>query len=160
MRLSQYWCMSKPFVRLILDWYSWWDSWIMTGIWTPPPLWDLIVSETWPPVGLQLIVDIPTVSKVRYPDLVVSTLRATLAVTPSVSYPKFLPPTSGTCLTYTSQTTLAATISGAWPTLPWRCGWSMNWREAKGDKKVEIKLEDLVGLSVFVVYNLLSSHVI
>ena len=46
------------------------------------PLGDLIDSETWPPVGLQLIVGIPHGSKVRYPNLVVSTLRFILVVHP------------------------------------------------------------------------------
>ena len=72
---------------------------------------DLIDSETCPPVGLQLIVDIPPGSKVRYPDLVVSPSRATLVVPPSGYYTKFLPPPSGTCLTYLLRAVVAANIS-------------------------------------------------
>ena len=53
------------------------------------PLWDLLDSDTWPPVSLQLIVDIPPGSKVRYPDFVGSPLWDTLAVPPSVSCPNF-----------------------------------------------------------------------
>ena len=47
------------------------------------PMWALIYSETWPPVGLQLIVDILPGSNLRYPGLMVSTSQATLVVRPS-----------------------------------------------------------------------------
>ena len=104
------------------------------------PLWDLLDSETWPPVGLQLIVYTPYDSKVRYPDLVGSLLRATIVVPPSGFFPNFTPPPSWTFLTFTSQARLAATISGAWTTLPRRRGRSWHCNEAKYDKKVETKL--------------------
>ena len=64
------------------------------------PLWDLLDSDTWPHVGLQLIVKIPPGSNVRYHELMVSLSQDTLAVTPSGYFPKFPPPPSGTRLTY------------------------------------------------------------
>ena len=124
------------------------------------PLWDLLYSETWPPVGLQLIVNIPHGSNLRYHAFVGSSSRDTLAVPPSWSCPKFLTPHYGTCLTYPSRSTLAVTLSGVLLTLPWRRGRSCNYCKAKGDNKVEIKLEGLVGLGVFFMSILSSLHVI
>ena len=124
------------------------------------PLGYLLDYDTWIPVGLQLIVEIPTGSKVRYPDLVGSTSQATLAVTPSGSCPKFPLPPYGTCLNYTSQAMIAVTLSGLRPTLPWRCGNIWHYHKLKGDKKLEIKLEGLVGLLVFVVSTLSLWHMI
>ena len=49
------------------------------------PLGALPDYENLPPVGLQLIMDIPPGSKVRHPDLMVSPLQATIAVPPSGS---------------------------------------------------------------------------
>ena len=60
----------------------------------------LIDSETWPHVDLQLIVEIPSGSKVRYPDFVVSPLHSTVIVRTLGYCPRFPTPTSGTCLTY------------------------------------------------------------
>ena len=74
---------------------------------------DLLDSETWNPVGLQVIVDIPPGSKVIYPDLEGSTSRAALAVPPLGYCQKFPPPPSGTCLTSTFISTLAVNIYGA-----------------------------------------------
>ena len=102
------------------------------------PLEALLDSDTWTPVGLQLIVEIPSGSNVRYPDLVSSPSRATLEVPPSGSCPKFPPPPSETGLTHPSQEKLSATLSGAQHTLTWQCGSSWNFREAKGNNKVEI----------------------
>ena len=54
MRLSQYWCVSKPFTRLLWGWYSWWYSWILIWVWTclapgvSARLWYL--ASYWPPV--------------------------------------------------------------------------------------------------------------
>ena len=97
------------------------------------PLGALLDSETWIPVVLQLILGIPPGSKVRYPDLVGSTLQATAVVPPSGSCPNF---TSRTCLKYTLQSTLAVTLSRAWPTLPRRHGHFWNLIESKGDNRV------------------------
>ena len=63
------------------------------------PLGSLIYSDTWTLVGLQLIVYIPTGSKVRYLDLMDSPSRTTLEVNPSVHFSKFPLPLSVTCLT-------------------------------------------------------------
>ena len=59
----------------------------------------LLDSDTWPPVGFQLIVDIPPRSKVRYPDLVGSPVQSTLTVTTSGYFSKCPPPPYGTCPT-------------------------------------------------------------
>ena len=99
-------------------------------------------------------------SKLRYPDLVVSHFRATLAVHSLVSCPKFPPPTSGTCLTSPLRVILASTLYGGWPTLFWKLGRSWNFCKSKGNNKVENKLEGLVGLVLFVVFTLSSSPVI
>ena len=69
--------------------------------------------ETWPPVDLKLILDGPPGSKVRYPDLVRSTSRATLAVLTSGYCLKFQSPPSGTRPTSPSRSTLDVTIYGA-----------------------------------------------
>ena len=63
------------------------------------PLGSLLDSDTWPPVDIQMMVDIPPGAKVRHPELVVSTSQATLAVSPSGSCPNFLAPSSGMCPT-------------------------------------------------------------
>ena len=62
------------------------------------PLEALFDSGSWSNV-LQFNGEIPPGSKVRYPDVVVSPLRATLVVPPSGSCPKFPPPPYGTFLT-------------------------------------------------------------
>ena len=46
--------------------------------------------------------------------------------------------------------TLAVNFYGEWPTLPQRCGRSCLCRKANGNKKVESKVEGLVGLGIFV----------
>ena len=110
------------------------------------PLRDLIYSETWPPIFLQFIVGIPPDSNLRYPDLVDSSSWTTFVVPPSGSCPKFLTLSSWSCLTSPSRSNFATTFSGVWPTLPWQHCHSWHCREAKGDNKVEIKLESLVEL--------------
>ena len=80
------------------------------------PLGDLLYSDTWPPIGLLLIMKIPLGSILRYPDLVGSPSWSKLIVTPSVLCSKFPTPPSRTCLTYPSWTTLYLTLSRAWPT--------------------------------------------
>ena len=62
------------------------------------PLGYLLDYEIWTPVVLQLIVDIPPGSKVRYPDLVGSPSQYTIDVPPSWSCPIFPPPTYGRAL--------------------------------------------------------------
>ena len=113
------------------------------------PLEALFEPESWYTV-LQLIMEIPTGSKVRYPDLVGSPSQATLLVPTSWFCPNFPPPPSILWLTSTSLSMLADTLSGGWPALPWRRGCSCNCHEAKGDNKVDNKLEVLVGLGIFV----------
>ena len=67
--------------------------------------------DTWPPFGLQFILDIPLSSKVRYPDLVGSPLRTTPAVPPPGYCSNFPPPPSGKFSTSTLQSLLAVTLS-------------------------------------------------
>ena len=99
--------------------------------------------------------DIPPWLKLRYPDLLGSPL-----VPHSVSCPKFPPPPSLECLTSPSCNTLAMTISGGRPTLPqWR-GRSWHCCMAKVDKKIDKKLERLVGMGVCVITTRLLSHAI
>ena len=145
-------------VNLLQDYYEIVINDDIFGFWMGselgPRLWALIYYENWPPVGLKLIFDIPPGSKAIYLKLEGSPSWATLAVPPSGSCPKFLPPTSGTCLTSTSHAMTSATVSGAWPTLPWQCGFSWNFNKAKDYKKVEIKLEVSVVLVVFFVSTL------
>ena len=112
------------------------------------PLWDMLYSYIWPHFGLQLIVYIPYGSKVSQCDLLVSPSWYTLA------------PPSGMCLTSSSQTTLSETLYGGWPTLPRRRGRNWHCRKAKGDNKVENKLEFLVGLGVSVASILSLWHLI
>ena len=121
---------------------------------------DMLDYQTWTPFGLILIVNIPPGSKVRYPDLVGSPLSVTIVVNTLGYRPKFPPPTSGNCLTSPSWSTLDDNLYGALTTIPWRRGCSWHCHEAKGDKKVEIKLEILVGLGVFVVSTPSLLHVI
>ena len=100
------------------------------------PLGSLLDYNNWPPIGLQLIVNIQPVSKVSYPDLVVSPLWATLVVHPSEYCPKSPPPPYGTCLTYPLQAMLDVIVYGARPTLPtWR-GLIWHCFKAKKDNKV------------------------
>ena len=96
---------------------------------------NMIDSETCPPVGFHLIVDTPNGLNLRYPNLVGSLLRSTLAVPPSVSCSKFPPPPSEMCPTSPSQSTIAVTLSVVWPTITWRHGRIWHCFEAKGDKK-------------------------
>ena len=118
------------------------------------PLGDLLDSDTWPLVGLQLIVDIPPGLKVIFPDLVGSTSWATLAFPFSGSCSKFLPHTSGKCPNSPSQDPIYVSLSIAKPTLPRRSGCSWNCHEDKGNNKIESKSEGLVTLGVFVVSKL------
>ena len=124
------------------------------------PPWDILYSETWSPVGLQLVVYIPPGSKLIYSELVVSLLRGTLAVPPSKSCPKFPPPLSGKFLTYPSRATLSVTLSCECPTLNRQYEISWPCLKAKGDNNVENKLEGLVGLIIFIMSTLSLLHVI
>ena len=160
MILYQYWCASQHFTRLLWDFYIWWACWLLNWLWNflapgfPDRLWDL--ASFW----LQLIVEIPPGSKVRYPDLVVPSLRATLVVPTLGSCPKFPPPSYVTYLTSPSRATLAINLSLVWPTIPFWSGISWHLYKTKGNNKVEIKLEGLVVLDVFFVSTLSSLHVV
>ena len=82
---------------------------------------DPLDSETWPSVGLQLILDIFHGSKVSCHELVVSPLQFKYGVSPSGYFPNLLPPPSGTCPTSPLRATIAVILSGAWRTLTrWR----------------------------------------
>ena len=152
--------MSQPFTRLLWDWYSWWASWFHTGrlTWITPGgstrFWE--EASCWHPVDCGH----PTWVKIKNPGLVVSPSWATLAVPPACYCSKFQPPTSGTCPTYISQSTLTVTLSGEWPTIHHQHGFSWICHKAKGVNKLEIKLERLVVLGVFFVSNMSSLHVI
>ena len=76
------------------------------------PLGDLIYYYAGPPVELRLILYIPTGSKVRYPDLVVSPSKSRL-VMPSVgSCVNFLRPISGTFHASPSRATVDVSLYG------------------------------------------------
>ena len=120
----------------------------------------MLYSETWYPVGLQLIVEIPRVSKVRYPDLVVTPSWATHAIPTSGSCSKFSPHPLGTCITSPSRAMISSTLSGGLPNLSQQRGHIFQRCDEKGNNKVENKLEGLVGLGIFVLFTLSSSHVI
>ena len=160
MRLSQSWCVRQPFKRLsgigIANEQV--DFWLVSKVGFL--LGDLLYYETWPPVRIQLIVDIPPRSKLRYPDFVGSPLQAILAVPTSGSCPKVSPPPSGMCLTPTLREKISVTPSGAWPTNPRRHGHSWHYCKAKGDKKLENKLYGLAVLGIFVVSTLSLLNVI
>ena len=64
------------------------------------------------------------------------------------------------CLTSTFRVTLDDTLSGLLSTLPRRSGRSWVCQEAKGNNKVESKLDGLLGLGVFVVSTLPLLYVI
>ena len=83
---------------------------------------DCLVSDSDPPIDLQLIVYRSHGSKVRYTDLVGSSLRATLVVTTAGSCTYFLPYTYGMCPDSPSQATLAVPLSAERPTLYLRRG--------------------------------------
>ena len=63
----QSWCVSQPFTRLFWDWYNWWASWLLPGIWTwlapgdYSRFWDL--ASCWNPVYWEH----PTWIKVKLP---------------------------------------------------------------------------------------------
>ena len=104
--------------------------------------------------------DIPIGTKVRYPDLVGSPSRATLAVPPSGSGLRFPSLPSGACTDYPLQSKLDVTFSGFLPILPlWR-GKSWKCHEAKCDNKLEYNLLGFGGLGIFVVSTLLILHAI
>ena len=88
----------------------------------------LLCSKDGPPVGLQLILDIPYGSKLRYPDLMEYPSRYTLALPPELIGVDFAPPPSGTC-----------------PTLPRQRGRNFLYVEAK----VNTKVKCLVVLGIF-----------
>ena len=104
--------------------------------------------------------DIPLGSKLRYPDLVGSPSRATLAVPPSRSGLSFPSLPSGACPDSPSQVKLAVNFSGLLPILPRRLGRSWQFRKAKCDNKVESNLLGLGRLRIFVVSTLLILHAI
>ena len=81
------------------------------------PLGGLLDYDTWPPIGIQFIVDIPPGSKILHPDLEGSLSGTKLAVHPSWYCSKVPPPPSRTCPTYPSQSALSVTLSMAWPNL-------------------------------------------
>ena len=118
------------------------------------PLGYPIDYDTWPHVDIQFNMDIPPGSNVRYPDLVASSLQAPLAVTPSGYYPKLPAPPSGAWRASPLQATFSVTFYGVRPSFYlWRdC--SCPSHEAKGNNKVELKLEVLVDLGVFLVSTL------
>ena len=158
MKLSQCWCASQPFARLLWGWYILWSSWILTGVWPwlspggTDIFWDL--ASFWPTADCGNLAWV----HLKYPNLVVSPFQDTCTVPTSVFCPKFLPPSSGTCLTSPSQSMLVKTIFGGWPTFPQRRGRSWKCREAKCDNKLENKLEGLVGLGVLFLFTLSASH--
>ena len=121
---------------------------------------SLLYSETWTPVGIQLVVDRKTGSKVIFPDVVGFSSVSTLTVPHYESCSKFLPPPSRKCPTSPSWSMLAVSLSEAWPTLHHQLGHGWLCLEAKGDNKLESKLEGLVILSVFVVAILSLLHVL
>ena len=110
--------------------------------------------------AIQLIEEISPGSNVRYHDLMGYPPRATLALLPLGYCPKFPPTPSDTCLTYPSRSTHAVTLSGGWPTIPWRRGRSRHFLEAKGNNKLDNKLEFLVVLGAFFSSTLSLWHVI
>ena len=164
MRLSQYWCASQPFAKLLWGLYTLWYSWLLAGLWNwlapggSVKLWDL--ASCWTSAGILLIVGIPPGSKWGTLTRWYLTLRSTLALPTLGSCSKFPSRPSGTCLNSPLRAMLAATLSVGWPTIPRRHGRSLKCREVKGNKKEENKLEGLVGLGIFVLFTLSSSHVI
>ena len=73
---------------------------------------NVLVFDPDPPIGLQLIVYSEPVSKVRYPDLVVSLLQSTIAVTPAGSCVNFLQSPYGTCSTFPLWSTIDVSLYG------------------------------------------------
>ena len=102
----------------------------------------------------------PSGLKVRFPDLVGYPLQSMVMVPPAESGINFPSTPYGTRPTSPSWTTFAVTLSGAWHILPWRLGYSWIYHKAKGDNKVESKLEVLVGLGVFVMFTLSLLHML
>ena len=96
----------------------------------------MLDSDTWPRVGLKYIGGIPPGSKVRYPDLVVSTFQVTRVVTHSGSSSMFLSPPSGTCPISLSQSTISMSVYFLLPTLPGNSWCSWNFHDYKGDNKL------------------------
>ena len=92
------------------------------------PLEALFDSDYWSNL-LQLIVDTPLGSKVRYPDSVGSPLQATLAMPPSRFGLRFTLLASGACTDSPSQAKLAVTFSGLSHLLETliRKGWQDNY---------------------------------
>ena len=103
------------------------------------PLGALLDSETWPHIGLQLILYTPPGSKVSNPDLLGSFSQATITVTTLVFCPKFLQPPYRTHIISNSHTTLDVTLSEAWPSFTRRSGLSLHFSEIKRYNEVENK---------------------
>ena len=104
--------------------------------------------------------DITSGSKVRHPELFVYTLQVTLEVPPSGYCTNFPPPLYVICITYPSWDMLDVTLSGAGTTIPQRRGRNRHFLKAIGNNKAENELEGLVGLDVFFLSTLSSSHMI
>ena len=77
------------------------------------PLGYLLDSHPGTFYSIQLFMDSPPASKVRYHGLLGYSLRDTLAEDPAVSGVKLLPHPSGTCPNSPLQATLAVPIYGA-----------------------------------------------
>ena len=110
-------------------------------------------SNTGRPVGLQSMFYILPGSKVRYPNVVVSPLQSTLVVSPAGSCAKFSPYFSVTCPNYSLLSTLDVPLSVAGPNVPWWTGCIQLCRKAKGNNEVEIKVEGLVEVVIFVIFS-------
>ena len=160
MRLPQSCCVSQPFARLLWYWYSLWSNWLLTGLWT----WLAPggSSRFWYLASCWIIVHFlhTTWVKGKLPwlggiSLAIRTCGASFGILSKSFAASFWD-----IVTYSSLTShdFCDSLSGAWPTLLWRREHSWNFRKAKGDKKVEIKLEGFLGLGVFVVSTLSLLH--
>ena len=146
LRLSQSWCASQTFTRLIWYLYDLWSSWILPGIWTCYAPGGYARFQPWssccPPVDCGH----PTWVKSKIPEFLGYPSWSMLAVPPTWSGVNFPPPPLGTCPYYTLKSTLDVSLSGAWPTIPWWRGHSWICYKSNINNKLESKVKGLVGM--------------
>ena len=153
--------MSQPFIIVFCYWYNLWYCWLITGVWTclangwSAIFWEL--ASCWPQVYCGNI----TWVKSKIPWLGgISLASHTCGDSFRVFFNVYANSLWDVPSFYLASHAWYVCLSVVLPTLPGKHGCSWYFLNSKGDNKVEIKLEVLVGLVVFVVSTLSLLHVI